>query len=402
MNILFYYLYGGGGALENMKVLYDALARRPSVTRLTLVCSQTSGLCELVSNPKVKLITADHLPARELNRAYMGYRGLRDVVRRERPDVVVGMNLSSYVRLPAPSVVCINNPFQVYPSGIESLHPKGGKGLAILRAFSDWSLAQTDGIICQTDLIRDYALGRAKRNIPAWTIGKSVEGDGDVVFQPLPEATRERLCQTSNICFTFLYAATLAAHKNHAVLYDTMDQLRTAGAPVRLMLTLDAGEVSATGGELGESLVASGHVIPIGFLKKAQLRAAYDAADGCVMPSVLESLSSAHLEAMAWGKPQVAADLPYARSLCGDAAVYAPPHDPGAWAGAMIAVAEDEALRSRLVESGRRTMSTMPRSVAEAANRLEQVLREVVRLSPARARFSNFDPFRPFERVSSL
>ena len=64
------------------------------------------------------------------------------------------------------------------------------------------------------------------------------------------------------------------------------------------------------------------------------------------MPSHLESLSSAHLEAMQWGRPQITADLPYARDLCGPAALYVPVDDWNAWRREIERLRDDEPLRA--------------------------------------------------------
>lgn len=379
MHILFYYLYGGGGAAQNMKVLYRALADQPSVSRLTVVCSRTSPLCDLATHPKVTLITVDWFPVRELNRLVMGFGGLSVLVGKVRPDVVLAMNLSSYVPLGAPSILSINNPFQVYPRAIDLHHPKGRMGATVLRLFSKLSLDRADGAIFQTRLMRDYALKIAGRSISAWVIGKSVENENDVVFQPLPDDVQGSVDANEGSVFSYLYAATPIPHKNHRILFQALERLRSAGASVRVLLTLSREDVEAMAGALGTSLMASGHVVPLGFLKKAQIRAAYDAADACVMPSILESLSSAHLEAMAWNKPQIVADLPYARDLCGAGALYCPPDDATAWAEAMLGLSRDQDAREILIAAGHVAMADMPRSVSDAVARLEEALRDVVR-----------------------
>ncbi len=44
-----------------------------------------------------------------------------------------------------------------------------------------------------------------------------------------------------------------------------------------------------------------------------------------------ECLSSSHLEAFAYSKPQIVADVPYAHDLCKNAALYANPNDVNDW-----------------------------------------------------------------------
>jgi glycosyltransferase involved in cell wall biosynthesis len=76
----------------------------------------------------------------------------------------------------------------------------------------------------------------------------------------------------------------------------------------------------------------------IGSAEHRQLR-----GDAIVMPSTLESFCFPLAEGIATGMPMVAADMPYARELCGRAAIYAAPTDPAALAAAMERLLEGDA-----------------------------------------------------------
>jgi glycosyltransferase involved in cell wall biosynthesis len=178
--------------------------------------------------------------------------------------------------------------------------------------------------------------------------------------------------------FTFLYVATGEPHKNHKTLLLAMELLRRSGARVRLALSLSEHELLRLGGSSARDLIRSGYVLPLGWVPKEHLRALYDACGACVMPSVLESLSSAHLEAMHWGKPQVCADLPYARDLCGEAASYAAAEDPSQWAAKMQTIVQDEPLRVGLIKAGYERMKDYPATWKEVAQRIRAFLAEVV------------------------
>ncbi len=51
-------------------------------------------------------------------------------------------------------------------------------------------------------------------------------------------------------------------------------------------------------------------------------------------------------------RPLVTSDIDFARELCGDAALFAGPHDPAAFAGALDAIARDTGFSQQLVEAG--------------------------------------------------
>ena len=90
------------------------------------------------------------------------------------------------------------------------------------------------------------------------------------------------------------------------------------------------------------------------------------------MPSLLESLSSAHLEAMAWGKPQVVSDLPYAHDLCGSAAIYVDPNSPSDWAREIERVGKDSALVNRLVIHGKERIKKFPSTWSDSAKMVRE------------------------------
>jgi glycosyltransferase involved in cell wall biosynthesis len=70
------------------------------------------------------------------------------------------------------------------------------------------------------------------------------------------------------------------------------------------------------------------------------------------MPSIVETVGLPMLEAAACGLPVVAADRPYARDVCAEAAAYFDPLDPKSLAATLETVIRSDALRARLRERG--------------------------------------------------
>ena len=121
---------------------------------------------------------------------------------------------------------------------------------------------------------------------------------------------------------------------------------RAQKSPLRLVLTLTKKQLEKMAGsesKTAQSLVESGHIILMGWITKDVLHHLYEACSGCVMPSMLESMSSSHLEAMRWNKPQISSDVACIRELCGDASLYVPAEDPRAWFEEMERLAGDPA-----------------------------------------------------------
>jgi glycosyltransferase involved in cell wall biosynthesis len=89
----------------------------------------------------------------------------------------------------------------------------------------------------------------------------------------------------------------------------------------------------------------------LGYVDDADLPALYAGATAFAMPSLYEGFGLPCLEAMAAGTPVVAADSAALPEACGGAALLASPHDPDAFAAALVEAAGPE--RERLIVAGR-------------------------------------------------
>lgn len=82
------------------------------------------------------------------------------------------------------------------------------------------------------------------------------------------------------------------------------------------------------------------------------LRALYRGATALALASYHETFGMPMLEAMACATPVVASRASSLPEIGGDAALYAPPDDAGAWAAALRRIVDDADLRERLVAAG--------------------------------------------------
>jgi glycosyltransferase involved in cell wall biosynthesis len=96
-------------------------------------------------------------------------------------------------------------------------------------------------------------------------------------------------------------------------------------------------------GNLGDDLNAG---------RDESLRACYRGALALTLASYHETFGMPMLEAMACGTPVVASRASALPEIGGDAAFYAPPNDPDAWAAALRRVVDDGQLRERLRAEG--------------------------------------------------
>jgi glycosyltransferase involved in cell wall biosynthesis len=135
---------------------------------------------------------------------------------------------------------------------------------------------------------------------------------------------------------TFLYVTSYTLQKNLGYLIRALALAKAEGLNVRVVVTtrFDRGAPASFARDMAlveeHALVQSGHLAPTGPKYGAELLDAYREADACVFVSFCESFGHPLVEAMALGKPLVCADLPYARELCGEHALYVDPNRPEA------------------------------------------------------------------------
>ena len=144
-----------------------------------------------------------------------------------------------------------------------------------------------------------------------------------VLPQPVPEwikkeiKTNETDVYTSDNKLNLIYPAAYYPHKNH-ILLNKIDPLTQDWPSLKLTLTIDETMNTATSINW---LHCSGQLDQNALLK------AYHDSDAMLFLSKEESFGFPLIEAMYLGLPIVCPDLPYARVLCGDDAIYFDPND---------------------------------------------------------------------------
>lgn len=139
-----------------------------------------------------------------------------------------------------------------------------------------------------------------------------------------------------------LYVGNSSPYKNLGCLLAAFTEVRQRLPGATLFLTCPSDH----------SFCKNTGVVGLGYLGGSALRSAYQLATVFVTPSLVESGNLTLVEAMTMGTPIAAADRPYARDLCGDAAVYFDPHRPAELAAVISDLIEDEPKRQMLSRRG--------------------------------------------------
>jgi len=217
--------------------------------------------------------------------------------------------------VPGKQVLLVHRPHMV--SGADAGSVSGNAKVAVSRWLFRRNASRVDRAIVQSDVMA----GELRDNFPE--LGDRIR----IIPQPAPEwlagAARARTDWAGERPLRLFYPASPYPHKNHGLLDDYAARFG-AGSGVQIILTLDAG-----GRDLPPPLA------PVGLQDAKGMRAQYAGADALLFPSLDESFGLPLVEAMMLGLPILVAERPYARSLCGDAAIYFDPSSAASLDGAI-------------------------------------------------------------------
>jgi glycosyltransferase involved in cell wall biosynthesis len=237
-------------------------------------------------------------------------------------------------------------------------------------------LRRVSACIYQSRWIRDDA-ARAPwlRRIPHFLIPNGYDLDR---YAPRPEegrAFRQRYGIAPDVRVV-LTSAKLTRNKGHEIAIAALGRLHAEGVPLVYLICGDGGREA----EL-QTLARSARLPAVftGLLESDELVAALAAADVVVHPSLNEIFPNAVGEAMACGRPVIAADAGGTAELVGidGAGVLVPPGNADTLAGAVRELLDDPERRRRLGEAARqRIESEFP--LARMIDRYEAALNAVI------------------------
>ena len=180
----------------------------------------------------------------------------------------------------------------------------------LLRANFRKNLKYADQIIVQTEVMADNLV----RHYP------QLRDRISIVRQPPPAWVMAELCpgedfQSFSGKLKLFYPSAGYAHKNHILLQHALQSGECQDIVDEIVVTLSREEYQNL----------SSPIRTVGRLNDEDMIKAYKQTDALLFPSLTESYGLPLVEAMFLGLPIVCADLPYARTLCGDEAIYFDP-----------------------------------------------------------------------------
>lgn len=334
--------------------LIDALAADEGVRRVTVFVSPPSRRdFSIPEHDKVASVACEAYDASRPALLRWVTRELGRAAERHGADGVVSLNALGLARLP--TVVLFQQQLMFAPEAVRRMPFAFRARLRALRLLSKHACRRAALVVAQAPHVARSL--REQFGVPATRIHVCLPDvrwtDGSA-----PEPAERR----SN---RLVYVGTDNPYKSLDTLLTAFSALRRELPSLELAVTLPP---SARLNRAG--------VRALGTLPRPTVRRLLGEATALVMPSLAETIGLPLVEALDAGCPVVAADLAYARDVCGDAAVYFDAADAMSCARACRAVLTDDALRARLREAGARRIATLraARPYPELAQRIRQTL----------------------------
>jgi len=148
-----------------------------------------------------------------------------------------------------------------------------------------------------------------------------------------------------------LYVGSLYPHKNVEIVARA---LKTLAQPSPLLVIVSARNVFMKRFETYlKEIKADNLVQMVGYIPDKDLATLYKASQGYIFPSLSEGFGLPGLEAMAYGTPVIASDIPVLKEIYGEAAVYFNPRSEIDIAAKIRQIISGESLPKLLIRKGR-------------------------------------------------
>jgi len=294
----------------------------------------------LIRNPRINSIAYPQSKQSWLNRLRLEWWEFHRLSREVKPDLWLSLHdITPRVAARRQAVYC-HNPSPFYqPNMTEAwFDPSFLLFNKLYMQLYKLRIRQNHAVIVQQVWLRD-AFFRATRHpqIIVAHPGSAAEltapdGVSPVVLvrRPTPQAP-----------LRLLYPSLPRVFKNMEVLYEAIERLpEDLRRLIDVRLTLDGSE-NRWAAELTRRYQGLHGVTLLGRLDRSGMTAEYETCDAVLFPSRLETWGLPITEAKAFGKPLLAADLPYAKETVGTYrnVAFVPVNDAAAWADQFAAMA---------------------------------------------------------------
>jgi glycosyltransferase involved in cell wall biosynthesis len=326
---------------------------------------------EFPRNSEVIFMKRRHGIRNDIHRLRDLFLYLPYVARQKQSQICLSLGDLVPVGMPCPDLVLLHQPLLVYDNReLGNLHGWSTFKRLYLTTYFAWT-SSWPRFIVQTPVM---AARLTKRY--------GVEGQRiAVISQPVPkhiaqiggDAAPPPAVISNQKPIKLLFLAAYYPHKNHAILFKVVDELRQRGISDRVQIFVTLDDAAENSAQFRKQLENYSDVITnLGKVSWQQVAATYRASTALFLPTLVESYGIIYLEAMACGVPIVTSDRDFARWICQDLAVYFDPLNPVDIVNAILTLPKIDIQRYQI--KAQQHLTTFPRDWDEVARMYAELL----------------------------
>lgn len=275
----------------------------------------------------------------------------RELEEKVTPDVVFTTSGPAYWRPGVPHLMGYNLPHYVYEES------PFFKRISILKRLK-WAMKgriikyfikrDADSYVVQTDDVNRrlrYWLGTSHVHTVTNTCSADYRNQ---------KPSENKLPEKKEGEFRFLTLSSWYAHKNLDLIPEIVSKMpKEMREKITYVVTLPESDF-----QQHFPVECRDCVVNTGPVKPDEGPSLYKECDALFLPTLLECFSASYPEAMAMKKPILTTDIGFARSICGDAALYFAPCNAEDAIKKVRGLIEDQELRRKLVDAGSKQVKT--------------------------------------------
>lgn len=274
---------------------------------------------------------------------------MQAVEKRIQPDVIIATSGPSYFHSNAPQIIGYNLPLYLYdelPFNDDRNWYRECRFSLKRRIHHYYFKRDADYYVVQTDDV-NQRVRKALKTDKVLTVTNTASN-----YYKEWKQFPVRLPEKGADVFRFVTISFYYGHKNIELIPEILRELRKRGiVSVEFVLTLKTEDFERHIGEM-EGIHNMGPVKP------EECPSLYQECDGMFLPTLAECFSASYPEAMLMEKPIVTTDLGFARSICGEAALFYEAKNAKAAADQIERLIKDKELQRDLVAKGKEQLKT--------------------------------------------
>lgn len=323
-----------------------------ATSRVTLFAAPRALRCfDFPSHPRLCVVEQPSAEKNPLARVFWFEAGLARATRMFGADALLCLHGCGLGPADVPTYNLIQQSLPFSQEALARLGVRNRLKMRVIRALMHRACGRTTKVLVQTEtmqraVVRVFGLPAEKVLVATTTPPALLR-----VERKAREASALDLMRDFN-GHRLLYVGNEVGYKNVAVVLEAVRLVRGQGQRVRLFATWNGNNRSA----------ADDALVRLGYLDPPGLAEAYGEATVLVMPSLVETVGLPMLEAMAAATPVLAADRPYAREVCGGAALHFDPLSARDLADKLALLLDSPERRETLVRLGKQRVEDLTAS----------------------------------------